>query len=546
LLAQLCEGGGGDFAIVTTLEEKTTAPIQTFKVSDMPRFVPLAVSLENTTAPTNPKDLLVSPPRIEIDLSKAAKDDDARIPVELWDKRIWNKFPSAHASAQSVGSKSRRCPLLVFCDFFLRSWRKWIAREVLSHLRVSKELTTSLLEGARECLEKSTEVDWWEWRGGSRLYFWHWPKPHQEHALRGHPVFVKGELPRYKQPQPKEQDVSIRDKVRDKLNNVRDKGNIKPGKVRSLTGYFGVPKGLSDIRMVYDATRSGLNEALWATNFGLPTVETHLRGFDFGSWMGDIDLGEMFLHFCLDIHLHEFCGVDLTPYLDGPNRTRWEWWVRCLMGSKVLPYLTIKGLLLGLEWILGDPEDCKNVFRWSKVCLNLPGAQQSYNSLRPWVSKVRGDKETEEFAALLVSYVDDLRVAGLSQEECWNAMHHVSSRLGYLGLQFAARKTRPPSLSPGPWAGSVVNTTSSSINVCCTLEKWLIAKKIVKQLREAVGRKDPLNHKELERDRGFLVHVQHTYPAITPYLKGIHLTIDSWRIGRDEEGWKSTSIQNEE
>jgi hypothetical protein len=44
-------------------------------------------------------------------------------------------------------------------------------------------------------------------------------------------MFMKGELPRYKQPQPKEQDVSIRDKVRDKLNNVRDKGYIKPGKV---------------------------------------------------------------------------------------------------------------------------------------------------------------------------------------------------------------------------------------------------------------------------------------------------------------------------
>jgi hypothetical protein len=143
----------GDIAIVTTTDERTTAPIQTIKVSGTPRLEPLAVSFENTTAPTNPKDLLVSPPRFEFDLSKAAKDDDARIPVELWDKRIWNKFPSAHAIAQSVGSKSRRCPLLVFRDFFLRSWRKRIAREVLSHLRVSKELTTSLLEGARECLE---------------------------------------------------------------------------------------------------------------------------------------------------------------------------------------------------------------------------------------------------------------------------------------------------------------------------------------------------------------------------------------------------------
>jgi len=35
------------------------------------------------------------------------------------------------------------------------------------------------------------------------------------------------------------------------------------------------------------------------------------------------------------------------------------------------------------------------------------------------------------------------------------------------------------------------------------------------------------------------VHLQCTYPCITPFLKGMHLTIDSWRPGRDLEGWKS-------
>ena len=29
-----------------------------------------------------------------------------------------------------------------------------------------------------------------------------------------------------------------------------------------------------------------------------------------------------------------------------------------------------------------------------------------------------------------------------------------------------------------------------------------------------------------------------TYPTITPFLKGIHLTLDSWRANRDSEGWK--------
>jgi hypothetical protein len=278
---------------------------------------------------------------------------------------------------------------------------------------------------------------------------------------KGHPVFVKGPLPKYRKPQPSERNPETRAKIQAKLENVLVKGYIRPGKVQSLTGYFGVPKGPSDVRMVYDASRSGLNNALWSPNFGLPTVESLLRGVEFGTWMGDIDLGEMFLNFCLDEDLHAYCGVDLTPFHSSKKGTRWERWVRCLMGLKVSPYMAIKGLLLGLEWILGDTEDQNNVFHWERVRLNLPGSP-SYDPRLPWVSKVRTDMERKDsLAALLVSYVDDLRVTGVSEEQCWMIMH-----------------------------------------------------------------------------RGFLIHVQHTYPAITPYLKGVHLTIDGWREGRDSEGWK--------
>ena len=45
-----------------------------------------------------------------------------------------------------------------------------------------------------------------------------------------------------------------------------------------------------------------------------------------------------------------------------------------------------------------------------------------------------------------------------------------------------------------------------------------------------------LSHKELQSDRGFLVYVTRTYPAMVPYLKGFHLTIKMWRGGRDAEG----------
>lgn len=44
--------------------------------------------------------------------------------------------------------------------------------------------------------------------------------------------------------------------------------------------------------MVYDGTASGLNNALWASNFGLPTVDSASRATNMETWMEDLDLGE--------------------------------------------------------------------------------------------------------------------------------------------------------------------------------------------------------------------------------------------------------------
>jgi hypothetical protein len=51
-----------------------------------------------------------------------------------------------------------------------------------------------------------------------------------------------------------------------------------------------------------------------------------------------------------------------------------------------------------------------------------------------------------------------------------------------------------------------------------------------------------LSHKDLLSDRGFLVYVSKTYPAMIPYLKGFHLTIEMWRGNRDQDGWKMKEI----
>ena len=61
--------------------------------------------------------------------------------------------------------------------------------------------------------------------------------------------------------------------------------------IRSLADYFDVKKD-DDIRMVYNRTSCGLNWALWAPNFWLPTSKSALHVLDFGYFSVDVDLGQ--------------------------------------------------------------------------------------------------------------------------------------------------------------------------------------------------------------------------------------------------------------
>jgi hypothetical protein len=63
--------------------------------------------------------------------------------------------------------------------------------------------------------------------------------------------------------------------------------------------------------MVYNATKSGLNNCLWVPSFSLPSPESFTDNLEAGSWMMDMDLGEMFLNFPLDRNIQPYCGIDL-------------------------------------------------------------------------------------------------------------------------------------------------------------------------------------------------------------------------------------------
>jgi hypothetical protein len=86
------------------------------------------------------------------------------------------------------------------------------------------------------------------------------------------------------------------------------------------------------------------------------------------------------------------------------------------------------------EVICGDRHDLKNVFRWDKVVLNLPGSENC-NPSKPWVYKLRLDDW--QIAADLFIFVDDLWPTGPSRKEAWLAARHAASKLNYLGVPWA-------------------------------------------------------------------------------------------------------------
>ena len=146
----------------------------------------------------------------------------------------------------------------------------------------------------------------------------------------------------------------------------------------NITGCFDVPKGLDDIRMVYDASKSLINEALWAPNFMLPKIDSVLNNATLTSWFGDIDLGEMFLNYFLDPQIRPCAGVDVTGSLrDKPQPERERLlmrWERSMMGlKKSSPYNCTRAFAWTEDFVRVDRHNPLIPLRWDKVVLNLPG-----------------------------------------------------------------------------------------------------------------------------------------------------------------------------
>ena len=143
-------------------------------------------------------------------------------------------------------------------------------------------------------------------------------------------------------------------------------------------------------------------------------------------------------------------------------------------------------------------------------------------------------------AAFFGTYIDDIRTGASTERHCRSTTRRIAAWANHFGQQDAARKRRQPSRTPGAWAGAMCFSTDEGLFVTCTQKKWDKGKKIVTKWLETLGKEDTkfLEHKALENDVGFLVHLSRTFPGMTPYLRGFYNTMNSWRMGRSEDGWK--------
>jgi hypothetical protein len=547
---------------------------------------------DSTWLPALNRFLPVSWARIEAVSAKAVKADDAPVPTDMWDRRVTLVLPWDHTNMAGlrtlVFGRWQRLLRLEFQNFMRTEYGATWLETVLTARRLAlteparvssairqqggvrekkgsrtqkkarSEAATkhaSLLRDAEigcEALEHVLDSTWWEWTNGSGLLFWRWRSGTQRTAARdGMTIFVRGDLPGFmSRSRPVDQlKLTL---IASKIGLVRKRGYIKPGPIQSLTDFFDVPKG-EDIRMVYNGTSSGLNDALWAPSFFLPTASSAGRLLTYSSFCVDLDLGEMFLNFPMDLRLRPYAGVDLTrlaPHFEkgafdreavlDENGRLYERWERLFMGMKPSPYNAVRYFYWAEEFARGNPVDSKNALRYDRVKLNLPG-DPAFDPTLPLVMK--WNDADDKLAGDIVTFVDDLRACGCDSERAWQVARQVASRLQYLGIQDAPRKRRPSTQKPGAWAGCVFQISPDKVAKTVTQEKWDKARAIVHDIAEKVLGDGPipdLDHKELERQRGFLVHLTMTFTSLVPFLKGIHLTLDSWRKGRKEDGWKMT------
>lgn len=170
----------------------------------------------------------------------AAHSDDAKVPIHLWDEKLWalvyHDPIKLSDFKRKYDTKSFRrkycceavCPLQVLRHWTHSQWIRNAYKDLVQYARhrygpawTHQQQGTVFLDMAIDAIYRVVRSSFWEWTDGSTLMFLRWPTEHVASALNGYPSWILGDLPRYCVPQRKETSVDTANKVTAKLQTVR-------------------------------------------------------------------------------------------------------------------------------------------------------------------------------------------------------------------------------------------------------------------------------------------------------------------------------------
>ena len=502
--------------------------------------------------------------------AEAVKSDNAPIPEHLWDRRVVIKFAWLQNNVGGLTENyDTKRKFIIIRRFFLKIWRGRVRRSFFSWLKdtpMTEEEKSRNMEAGIAALQHVAKATWWKWDGGSSLFFWRWKACWIEVARDGSAGCFNYRPKRYMK-KTKLGSNDLVQKIREKVKDVVDKGYItlvQREDIEALMPMFGVKKGLDDIRMVYNGSKSGLNDALYCYWFPLPKISTMYNSLMNDYWSSDEDYGEMFLNFPMHKSISKYSGVYLGDVYEGNKDYQnkiFGMWGRKTMGLGPSCHDSVQFSLRAKRIIYGDRHNPNNPFQWKVVSFNIPGLA-GYDPRLPRMMKIRKDGRV---ASDLHIYIDDYRITAATEDMAWACSSRIGKISSYLGTHCANRKKREPSKSPGAWQGGVVDTIEGSPYQSVSSERWVKLQEKIRWFGKFVDLYDDVsaridipendlkttilkNHiprKQAESYRGYLVYVSRTYRAMVPLLKGIHLSLDYWRPNRDDEGWRIMGLPQE-
>jgi hypothetical protein len=201
----------------------------------------------------------------------ATESDDAEVPEHLWDLRALRLDGTLITQEGNALTLLRKVLLQRWIRITTRSFLVYLNFEKVTHEIVKRDKvkygwsmsgksTYSTwwhgspragdqdMEIGRDCVRRICDSSWWNWDGGSTPFFWRWPSEFRTQMRDGTTLWFDSTLaPAYKRPQRADNNPTLKSRVKEKLDKVLQRRYFEVGLVKSLTTFFGVPKGEDDM-----------------------------------------------------------------------------------------------------------------------------------------------------------------------------------------------------------------------------------------------------------------------------------------------------------